>query len=64
MPDIAYETADPLTSLGLVGAGLGLATVQESLRSAAPRGSSSAICPGSSAACRSTSSGVGRIGGR
>jgi DNA-binding transcriptional LysR family regulator len=38
MPDIAYETADPLTSLGLVSAGLGLATVQESLRSAAPPG--------------------------
>ncbi|MDX8433877.1 LysR substrate-binding domain-containing protein [Mesorhizobium abyssinicae] len=38
VPDIAYETADPLTSLGLVSAGLGLATVQESLRSAAPRG--------------------------
>ncbi|UVK38045.1 LysR family transcriptional regulator [Mesorhizobium sp. AR10] len=36
LPDIAYETADPLTSLGLVGAGLGLATVQASLRSAAP----------------------------
>ncbi len=35
LPDIAYETADPLTSLGLVSAGLGLATVQESLRSAA-----------------------------
>lgn len=38
MPDIAYETADPLTSLGLVSAGLGLATVQESLRNAAPPG--------------------------
>jgi len=38
MPDIAYETADPLTSLGLVSAGLGLATVQASLRSAAPQG--------------------------
>jgi len=38
MPDIAYETADPLTSLGLVSAGLGLATVQASLRSAAPSG--------------------------
>ncbi|MBZ9884182.1 LysR family transcriptional regulator [Mesorhizobium sp. CA10] len=38
MPDIAYETADPLTSLGLVSAGLGLATVQESLRSTAPSG--------------------------
>ncbi|MBZ9814899.1 LysR family transcriptional regulator [Mesorhizobium sp. CA7] len=38
MPDIAYETADPLTSLGLVSAGLGLATVQESLRSTAPPG--------------------------
>ncbi|RWK08003.1 MAG: LysR family transcriptional regulator [Mesorhizobium sp.] len=38
VPDIAYETADPLTSLGLVSAGLGLATVQESLRAAAPPG--------------------------
>ncbi|MEW6633856.1 MAG: LysR substrate-binding domain-containing protein [Pseudomonadota bacterium] len=38
LPDIAYETADPLTSLGLVSAGLGLATVQESLRAAAPPG--------------------------
>lgn len=38
LPDIAYETADPLTSLGLVSAGLGLATVQASLRSAAPPG--------------------------
>ncbi|WP_296745031.1 LysR substrate-binding domain-containing protein [Mesorhizobium sp.] len=38
LPDIAYETADPLTSLGLVSAGLGLATVQESLRAAAPSG--------------------------
>jgi hypothetical protein len=37
VPDIAYETADPLTSLGLVSAGLGLAT-EESLRSAAPPG--------------------------
>lgn len=38
VPDIAYETADPLTSLGLVSAGLGLATVQQSLQSAAPPG--------------------------
>lgn len=38
VPDIAYETADPLTSLGLVSAGLGLATVQSSLRVAAPSG--------------------------
>ncbi|MET3591050.1 DNA-binding transcriptional LysR family regulator [Mesorhizobium shonense] len=38
VPDIAYETADPLTSLGLVSAGLGLATVQQSLESAAPPG--------------------------
>ncbi|TIV94137.1 MAG: LysR family transcriptional regulator, partial [Mesorhizobium sp.] len=38
VPDIAYETADPLTSLGLVSAGLGLATVQDSLRAAAPPG--------------------------
>ena len=37
-PEIAYETADPLTSLGLVGAGLGLAVVQASLRSTAPAG--------------------------
>ena len=36
LPDIAYETAGPLTSLGLVSAGLGLATVQASLRSVAP----------------------------
>lgn len=36
LPDITYETADPLTSLGLVSAGLGLATVQASLRAAAP----------------------------
>lgn len=32
LPNIAYETADPLTSLGLVSAGLGLATIQASLR--------------------------------
>ncbi|MDG4883775.1 LysR substrate-binding domain-containing protein [Mesorhizobium sp. WSM4884] len=38
VPNIAYETADPLSSLGLVSAGLGLATVQESLRGAAPAG--------------------------
>jgi len=37
-PNIAYETADPLTSLGLVSAGLGLATVQSSLRHQAPAG--------------------------
>jgi len=37
-PEIVYETADPLTSLGLVGAGLGLAVAQASLRSAAPAG--------------------------
>ncbi|QPC93936.1 LysR substrate-binding domain-containing protein [Mesorhizobium sp. INR15] len=36
LPDIVYETADPLTSLGLVSAGLGLATVQASLRASAP----------------------------
>ncbi|UDL91472.1 LysR family transcriptional regulator [Mesorhizobium sp. PAMC28654] len=36
LPNISYETADPLTSLGLVSAGLGLATVQASLRSLAP----------------------------
>jgi DNA-binding transcriptional LysR family regulator len=36
LPKIAYETADPLTSLGLVGAGLGLAVVQQSLRAIAP----------------------------
>jgi len=35
-PNIAYETADPLTSLGLVSAGLGLATVQASLQAIAP----------------------------
>ncbi len=38
VPDVAYETADPLTSLGLVSAGLGLATVQASLRNTAPSG--------------------------
>jgi DNA-binding transcriptional LysR family regulator len=38
VPDVAYETADPLTSLGLVSAGLGLATVQASLRKTAPSG--------------------------
>jgi len=37
-PQIVCETADPLTSLGLVGAGLGLAVVQASLRRAAPDG--------------------------
>lgn len=37
-PRIVCETADPLTSLGLVGAGLGLAVVQASLRNAAPKG--------------------------
>ena len=37
-PDIAYETADPLTSLGLVGAGLGLAVAQASLRLLDPAG--------------------------
>ncbi|MER8571864.1 LysR substrate-binding domain-containing protein [Mesorhizobium sp. M1338] len=36
LPDIVYETADPLTSLGLVSAGLGLATVEASLRAGAP----------------------------
>ncbi|MER8375620.1 LysR substrate-binding domain-containing protein [Mesorhizobium sp. M1406] len=36
LPDIAYETADPLTSLGLVSAALGLATVEASLRAGAP----------------------------
>jgi DNA-binding transcriptional LysR family regulator len=38
IPNIVYETADPLTSLGLVAAGLGLAVVQASLQQAAPRG--------------------------
>jgi len=37
IPNIAYETADPLTSLGLVSAGLGLATVQASLKAIAPQ---------------------------
>jgi len=37
-PQIAYETADPLTSLGLVSAGLGYAVVQKSLKDAAPVG--------------------------
>ena len=36
-PNIAYETADPLTSLGLVSAGLGLATVQASLQAISPK---------------------------
>ena len=36
-PNIAYETADPLTSLGLVSAGLGLATVQASLKAISPK---------------------------
>lgn len=36
-PHIAYETADPLTSLGLVSAGLGLAVTQRSLKAIAPR---------------------------
>ena len=35
-PDIAFETADPLSSLYLVSAGLGLAVVQSSLKAAAP----------------------------
>ena len=36
-PDIAYETSDPLLSLHLVSAGLGLAVVQASLRTSAPK---------------------------
>lgn len=36
-PDIAYETSDPLSSLQLVSAGLGLAVVQSSLRGGAPK---------------------------
>ena len=36
-PDIAYETSDPLLSLHLVSAGLGLAVVQASLRASAPK---------------------------
>lgn len=36
-PDIAYETSDPLSSLQLVSAGLGLAVVQSSLRAGAPK---------------------------
>ena len=35
-PDIAYETSDPLSSLYLVSAGLGLAVVQASLGANAP----------------------------
>ena len=36
VPDIAYETSDPLTSLSLVAAGLGYTVVQASLARAAP----------------------------
>jgi DNA-binding transcriptional LysR family regulator len=36
VPNIAYETTDPLTSLGLVSAGLGYAVVQASLKTIAP----------------------------
>lgn len=37
-PDIVYEVPDPLSSLHLVDAGLGLAVVQEALRHKAPSG--------------------------
>lgn len=37
-PDIRLEAAEPLTALGLVGAGLGVAMVQQSLRHHAPPG--------------------------
>jgi DNA-binding transcriptional LysR family regulator len=37
-PDICHETAEPLLSLHLVSAGLGLAVVQSSLKSSAPAG--------------------------
>jgi DNA-binding transcriptional LysR family regulator len=37
-PDIVYETSDPLSSLHLVSAGLGLALCQASLRTKAPTG--------------------------
>ena len=37
-PDICYETSEPLSSLHLVSAGLGLAVVQASLASSAPEG--------------------------
>lgn len=37
-PDIVYETSDPLSSLHLVNAGLGLALGQASLRTKAPTG--------------------------
>ncbi|WP_420008175.1 LysR substrate-binding domain-containing protein [Xanthomonas sacchari] len=37
-PDIAYETSDPLASLYLVSAGLGVALVQSALKERAPAG--------------------------
>lgn len=37
-PDIAYETSDPLASLHLVSAGLGVALVQSALKAHAPAG--------------------------
>lgn len=37
-PDIRMEATEPLTALGLVGAGLGLALIQRSLRHHAPPG--------------------------
>ncbi|WP_217640138.1 LysR family substrate-binding domain-containing protein [Paracidovorax valerianellae] len=37
-PDIAYETSDPLASLYLVSAGLGVVLVQSALKTRAPAG--------------------------
>jgi DNA-binding transcriptional LysR family regulator len=37
-PDITYEASDPLSSLSLVSAGLGMAFVQSSLSAMAPKG--------------------------
>lgn len=37
-PDIRTEAGEPLTALGLVAAGLGLALIQHSLRHNAPEG--------------------------
>lgn len=38
-PDIRLEAGEPLTALGLVAAGLGVALIQHSLRHNAPEGS-------------------------